>query len=135
MCVQKPIFTDNDNTLSPERRPKISDQLIAEVIKVVSWKDLNPKSLMEGGCVWDNGANISYVSRQTANDCGVDSSLFQIAGTPTALSSVTGPIAFINAMARRDECGRIGYASGHTDNTIDAGRGIVQTLFGLDFLI
>ena len=90
----------------------------AVVPKVVRLIDRNLHPLVEASCVWDFASDISYLFRQTANFFGVDSYVFQIVGTPTALNSVTGVLAFNNAMVHRAECAKIGYASGHTDNTI-----------------
>ncbi|MBM3208171.1 MAG: hypothetical protein FJZ57_06150, partial [Chlamydiae bacterium] len=108
-------------------------QMVSTAKKVVHWSPSSPEVTTSG--VLDVMADYSYVARQTANNVGFDSHTLQYAGMTTACNSATGAVAFYNAILRRNHCAEIGYASGVTDNTIDAARGALQGLGGLSFVV
>ena len=56
-------------------------------------------------------------------------------GTTTALNTLTGAVAMINAKQRFDLASNVSYSEGMVESGIDMGRGVIQSLGGLSYAI
>ena len=68
---------------------------------------------------FDCSADYSYTIRQAGNNLGYDDASFPLMGTTTALNTLTGAVAMINAKQRFDLASNVSYSEGMVESGIE----------------